>query len=48
VTWDEVRGCADAGDPETLAFDLDAVRARIAEDGDLFGAALGLSQRLPG
>ena len=47
VDWDEVRACHDAGDPELLVFDTDAVLARMAERGDLFAPALSVVQRLP-
>jgi len=36
VTWDEVTACADAGDPELLAFDPEEVLARVDRLGDLF------------
>ncbi len=36
VTWDEVEGCADRGDPALLRFTADELHARIAEHGDLF------------
>jgi bifunctional non-homologous end joining protein LigD len=47
LTWDEVREGAEAGDPERLVFDADAVRARIEEHGDLFGPVVSLVQQLP-
>jgi len=47
VDWDEVQACHDAGDPELLVFDTDAVLARVAERGDLFAPALSVVQRLP-
>jgi bifunctional non-homologous end joining protein LigD len=46
VTWDEVRTCADSGEP--LAFEPAAVLERVARDGDLFGAVLSRTQTLPG
>jgi bifunctional non-homologous end joining protein LigD len=48
VTWDEVRECAEGGDPQLLAFDTDQVLARVDEQGDLFAEALTLTQALPG
>jgi bifunctional non-homologous end joining protein LigD len=48
VTWDEVRACLDAGDPELLVFETTQVLARVQEQGDLFAEALTLSQALPG
>ncbi len=47
VAWDEVRACADGGDPQTLSFDTAAVLARVDEHGDLFGPVLSLAQTLP-
>ena len=47
LTWDEVREGARAGDPERLVFDAAAVRARVAEHGDLFAPVVSLVQRLP-
>ena len=47
LTWDEVREGARAGDPERLVFDADAVRARVAEHGDLFAPVVSLVQQLP-
>jgi bifunctional non-homologous end joining protein LigD len=48
VTWDEVAACAASGDPQELVFDAGAVRARVAEHGDLFAPVVSLVQRLPG
>jgi bifunctional non-homologous end joining protein LigD len=47
VTWDEVEGCIDAGDPDLLVFDAATVLERIEELGDLFGPVLELEQTLP-
>jgi bifunctional non-homologous end joining protein LigD len=47
LTWDEVREGFESGDPERLVFDADAVRARVAEQGDLFGPVVSLVQELP-
>ena len=41
VTWDEV-----AGDPQLLAFEIDAVLERVNEHGDLFAPVLTMQQRL--
>jgi bifunctional non-homologous end joining protein LigD len=46
VRWDEVERCAAAGDPSLLSFDVDDVRARVREHGDLFAAVLSLRQEL--
>jgi bifunctional non-homologous end joining protein LigD len=48
VTWDEVRGCREAGDPQLLAFDTEQVLARVQDQGDLFAEVLTLTQSLPG
>jgi bifunctional non-homologous end joining protein LigD len=48
VTWDEVRECAEGGDPQLLVFATDQVLARVEEQGDLFAEALTLTQALPG
>ena len=48
VTWDEVRECHEAGDPERLVFTSDEVLARVERDGDLFAPVLSLVQELPG
>jgi bifunctional non-homologous end joining protein LigD len=47
VDWDEVQACHDAGDPELLVFDTEAVLARVADRGDLFAPALSAVQRPP-
>jgi bifunctional non-homologous end joining protein LigD len=47
LTWDEVREGARSGDPERLVFDADAVRGRVAEQGDLFAPVVSLVQQLP-
>jgi bifunctional non-homologous end joining protein LigD len=47
VQWDEVRAAAESGDPERLVFDAAAVRARVAEHGDLFAPVVSLVQQLP-
>jgi bifunctional non-homologous end joining protein LigD len=48
VTWDEVRACLEARDPELLVFDTAQVLARVEDQGDLFAEALTLTQELPG
>jgi bifunctional non-homologous end joining protein LigD len=48
VTWDEVRACLDAGDPELLVFAAARVLERVERDGDLFAPVLSLVQELPG
>ncbi len=47
VSWEEVSGCRDAGDPELLAFDTEHMLARQERHGDLFAPLLSLKQRLP-
>jgi bifunctional non-homologous end joining protein LigD len=47
VTWDEVEACREAGDPNLLRYEHDAVLQRVAEHGDLFAEVLTLRQRLP-
>ncbi len=47
VTWDEVRACAEAGDPRALSFTAPQVLERVAREGDLFAELLSLVQALP-
>ena len=47
ITWDEVRECHEAGDPELLVFDSEQVLARVEEHGDLFAPVASLKQDLP-
>ena len=47
LTWDEVRACLDAGDPELLVFEAAQVVRRVAEHGDLFAPVLSLVQEIP-
>ncbi len=47
LSWDEVRACEEAGDPELLVFDAKQVLERVERDGDLFGDAVSLVQELP-
>ena len=47
LAWDEVAAAAAAGSAEALVFDLDAVLARVRDQGDLFADALTVVQDLP-
>jgi len=47
LTWDEVRAALADEDAARLVFDLDDVRERVAEHGDLFAEVLTVTQRLP-
>jgi bifunctional non-homologous end joining protein LigD len=47
VSWEEVTRCHDAGDPDLLTFETDAVLARVDEQGDLFAPVVSLRQELP-
>lgn len=47
LTWEEVAAAAAAGSAEALVFDLDAVLARVRDQGDLFADALTVVQELP-
>ena len=47
LAWDEVRACAEAGDPGMLVFEARQVLERVEREGDLFGEALSLTQELP-
>jgi bifunctional non-homologous end joining protein LigD len=47
VRWDEVEGCLEAGDPDLLMFDSQAVLERVEEHGDLFEPLISLKQELP-
>jgi len=47
VTWDEVEGCLDAGEPDALRFEAGDVLDRVARHGDLFGPVADLEQTLP-
>jgi bifunctional non-homologous end joining protein LigD len=47
VAWTELEAALEAGDPQELAFDSEAVLARIAERGDLFAPLLEWEQPLP-
>jgi bifunctional non-homologous end joining protein LigD len=48
VSWDEIRACRDAQDPEKLSFETGEVLDRVARDGDPFAVLLSLVQALPG
>jgi bifunctional non-homologous end joining protein LigD len=47
LRWEEVEDVLHSRDPEALAFTSDAVLARVAEHGDLFGPVIELEQELP-
>jgi bifunctional non-homologous end joining protein LigD len=47
ITWDEVRECLNAGDPQRLVFEAHEVVERVADQGDLFAPVLSLVQRIP-
>jgi len=47
LSWDEVRACEEAGDPDMLVFEARDVLERVERDGDLFAEALSLRQELP-
>jgi bifunctional non-homologous end joining protein LigD len=47
ITWEEVRDCLEAEDPQRLVFDAAQVLARVAEEGDLFAPVLSLVQEVP-
>jgi bifunctional non-homologous end joining protein LigD len=47
VTWDEVRHCRDAQNPDFLTFETDQVLTRVAADGDQFAMLLSTMQELP-
>jgi bifunctional non-homologous end joining protein LigD len=47
LSWDEVEGCREAGDPGLLVFTPDEVLARVAAQGDLFAPVLHAVQELP-
>jgi bifunctional non-homologous end joining protein LigD len=44
VRWEEVQDALDAGDPDLLRFEMDDVRARIDQHGDLFEPVLAHCQ----
>jgi bifunctional non-homologous end joining protein LigD len=47
LAWEEVQAAVEAGDASGLELDLDAVLARVADQGDLFADALTVAQELP-
>lgn len=47
ITWKDVEQVAEHGDASDLAFDKDAVLARVEKLGDLYEPALHLKQNLP-
>ena len=47
LTWDEVSGLADDGDPESVRFEAPQALERIEQLGDLFAPVLELKQKLP-
>ena len=47
ITWDEVRECHGAQDPDLLVFDSSQVLTRVGELGDLFAPVASLKQELP-
>ncbi|MEA2211316.1 MAG: bifunctional non-ous end joining protein LigD [Solirubrobacteraceae bacterium] len=47
VSWEEVRACQDAQDPDLLTFETGQVLERVASDGDPFAGLLSLRQALP-
>jgi bifunctional non-homologous end joining protein LigD len=47
LTWDEVAAAVEADSADDLVFDLDAVLARVKDQGDLFADVLTVAQGLP-
>jgi bifunctional non-homologous end joining protein LigD len=47
VTWDEVQGVVDSGNPDDLVFEAGDVLSRVEKHGDLFGSLCELEQTLP-
>jgi bifunctional non-homologous end joining protein LigD len=47
LTWDEVEGILDSGDPDSAVFDSDDALARVEDHGDLFEPVVKLKQKLP-
>jgi bifunctional non-homologous end joining protein LigD len=48
LTWDEVHAAVQQGNADDLVFDMEAVLARVRDQGDLFADALTVAQELPG
>jgi NTP pyrophosphatase (non-canonical NTP hydrolase) len=46
VTWGEVAGAVDRGDPAALRFEMGDVLERVGEHGDLFAPVLTLRQEI--
>jgi bifunctional non-homologous end joining protein LigD len=47
LSWEEVHGALEASDADGLMMDMDAVLARVADQGDLFAEVLTIVQELP-
>jgi bifunctional non-homologous end joining protein LigD len=47
VSWEEVEGCAESGEADSLVFEAADVLARVERHGDLFAPVLERRQRLP-
>ncbi|HWI74491.1 MAG TPA: DNA ligase D [Baekduia sp.] len=47
LSWDEVAAAVEAGSADSLVFDMEAVLARVRDQGDLFADALTVAQELP-
>jgi bifunctional non-homologous end joining protein LigD len=47
LSWDEVHDAVEAGSADALVFDMDAVLARVRDQGDLFADVLTVAQELP-
>jgi bifunctional non-homologous end joining protein LigD len=47
LSWEEVHGALEAGDAGGLMMDMNAVLARVADQGDLFAEVLTIVQELP-
>jgi bifunctional non-homologous end joining protein LigD len=47
VTWEEVSSARATSDPELLTFETGEVLDRVAEQGDVFAALVGVKQKLP-
>jgi bifunctional non-homologous end joining protein LigD len=48
ITWNELEGALEAGEPHALTFEMGDVRERVAKYGDLFAPVLSQRQELPG
>jgi bifunctional non-homologous end joining protein LigD len=47
LAWSEVEAALDVNEPDALAFEADAVLARVDEHGDLYADSLTMHQALP-